>query len=54
MKLITFQTFDALKSLINNGELICDERYIDLEKSGPTYNWVLEKMEKFVPNNTKA
>ena len=42
MKLITFQTFDALKSLINNGELICDERYIDLEKSGPTYNWVLK------------
>lgn len=54
MKLVTFQTFDALKSLINNGELICDESYIDLEKMGNTYNWVLEKMEKNVPNNTNA
>lgn len=54
MKLVTFQTFGALKSLINNGELICDETYIDLKKLGSTYNWVLEKMEKSVPNNTKA
>lgn len=54
MKLVTFQTFDALKSLINNGELICDEKYIEIEKAGPTYNWVLEKMQELVPNNTKA
>lgn len=54
MKLVTFQTFDALKSLINNGELICDEKYINLKKAGPTYKWVLEKMNEFVPNNTFA
>lgn len=54
MKLVTFQTFDALKFLINNGELICDEKYIEIEKVGPTYNWVLEKMNKLVPNKTKV
>ncbi len=54
MKLVTFQTFDALKNLINNGELICDENYINLEKSGLAYKWVLEKMNKVVKNNTKA
>lgn len=54
MKLITFQTIDALKSLINNEELICDEKYIDINKAGPTYQWVLEQMNKYVPNKTKA
>ncbi len=54
MKLVTFQTFDALKSLINNGELICDQKYINIKKAGPTYEWVLEKMNKAVPNNKKA
>ena len=54
MKLITFQTMEALKSLVNNGELICDEKYIDMKKAGPTYQWVLEKMNEHVPNKTKA
>lgn len=54
MKLITFQTMEALKSLINNGELICDEKYIDMKKAGPTYQWVLEKMNEHVPNKTKS
>lgn len=54
MKLVTFQTFDALKSLIKNGELICDEKYINLKKAGPTYKWVLEKMNELIPNNVNA
>ena len=32
MKLITFQTMEALKNIINNGELIFDEKYIDIKK----------------------
>lgn len=54
MKLVTFQSFEALKSLIKNGYLICDDKYIDKKKADPIYNWVLEKMNKQVDNNTKA
>lgn len=54
MKLVTFQTMDALRNLINNGELICDEKYIDMKKSAPTYKWIKEKMEEYVPNKTQA
>lgn len=54
MKLVTFQTLDALKYLINHGELICDEKYINLEKAGSTYTWLLEKMNVAIPNLTKA
>ena len=42
---------DALKELINNGYLECKEQYIDLKKAGPTYIWVLEKMNKMIPND---
>ena len=54
MKLITFQTMDALKYLINNKELICESKYIDIQKMGPTYKWVIEKMKEFIPNQTKS
>lgn len=54
MKLITFQTMAALKNLINNGYLECDEKYIELQKAGPTYKWVLEKMQESVVNDTEA
>ena len=50
MKLITFQTSEALKNLIKNGYLECDEEYIDFKKSGYTYEWVLEKMNEKIPN----
>lgn len=49
-KLVTFQINDALKQLINKGYLDCNEKYIDLKKAGPTYGWILEKMNKFIPN----
>lgn len=41
---------DALKELINNGYLECNEKFINLEKAGPTYKWVLEKMNMQITN----
>ena len=54
MKLITFQSLNALKDLINKGYLECNEKYIDLKKSDIIYSWVLEKMNKQVKNNTTS
>ena len=42
-----------IKYLINNGYLICNDNYID-NKYKLTYSWVLEKMNKYVKNNTNA
>lgn len=44
MKLITFQSMEALKYLINNEELICDDKYMEKEKREKTYNWIVDKM----------
>ncbi len=52
MKLVTFQSMEACKDLINKGYLECKEGYIDLKKAGPTYQWVLEKMEENVKKET--
>ncbi|MBQ7307875.1 MAG: DUF3841 domain-containing protein [Clostridia bacterium] len=54
MRLITFQSYEALKFLINNGYLICDEKYINMQKSKMTYDWVIEKMQEIIKNNTEA
>lgn len=54
MKLITFQTLEALKDLINKGYLECKEEYIDLRKAGVTYSWVLEKMNSQIPARSHA
>ena len=54
MKLVTFQSMESLKFLEKNGYLICDEKYIDLNKAQYVYKWVLEKMNKNVKNNTNA
>ena len=48
MKLVTFQSFDALKNLFNKGYLECDESKINKEKSGTTYDWIVEKMNEVV------
>ena len=40
MKLVTFQSIEALNFLRKNNYLICDEKYINKEKVGDTYNWV--------------
>lgn len=54
MKLVSFQSMEALKRLIDNGYLEADERYIDIKKVGPTYEWVVEKMNECVPNEHNA
>ena len=55
MKLVTFQSIDALKSLVNKGYLECDEKYINFDKVGYPYRWILEKMNLSMENkyNTK-
>ena len=50
MKLVSFQSMDAFKQLIEKGYLEADERYIDMNKMGPTYDWVVEKMNETIPN----
>ena len=52
MKLVTFQRMEVLKELINNGELICNEKYIDIKKAGLSYNWIVEKMNNVIENRT--
>ena len=54
MKLVTFQSMEALKSLINNGVLICDDKFINNKKAGPTYSWVIEKMNKMINNENNC
>lgn len=54
MKLVTFQSMDTLKDLVNKGYLECDESKINIEKAGPTYSWVLEKMNKLIKNPTNS
>ena len=46
MKLVTFQSLDAVKDLFEKGYLECNRSKIDIKKAGPTYNWVIEKMNK--------
>ena len=55
MKLVTFQTIDAVKDLFKKGYLETDESKIDFKKLGTTYLWILDKMNEKVanPNNTK-
>ena len=54
LKLVTFQSFDALKDLINKGYLECNEEYIDLRKAGVAYSWVLEKMDGKIEGKMNA
>lgn len=50
MKLVSFQSMEALRKLIDQGYLEADERYINLNKMGHTYEWVVEKMNEYVPH----
>lgn len=54
MKLVSFQSMGALRDLVNKGYLEVDEKYINLKKAGPTYDWVLEKMSERVKNRGNA
>ena len=51
MKLVTFQSYDALKFLINNGYLECDAKKVDLSKTDKVYNYIISKMNKSIKNN---
>ena len=44
MKLITFQSLEAVNDLFKKGYLECDEKKIDIRKFGIIYKWVIEKM----------
>ena len=54
MKLVTFQSIEALKSLINNGYLECEEKYVNIDKVGYAYDYILEKMNKVIKNKNNV
>ena len=50
MKLVTFQTIEAVNDLFKKGYLECNKNKINIEKAGPTYKWVINKMNERIPN----
>ena len=50
MKLITFQSLDAMKDLFKKGYLESNEEKINLDKVGTTYKWVINQMNEKVNN----
>lgn len=50
MKLVSFQSMEALKDLVGKGYLEADETRIDRKRMGPTYDWVVEKMSERIGN----
>lgn len=55
MKLVTFQSMESLKSLIANGYLETNPKFINFDKVGYAYSWIVDKMNRKVLNkyNTK-
>ena len=51
MRLVTFQSFDFLKTLFDKGYLECDSKKINLNKVGYAYDWIVEKMNETVKNS---
>ncbi len=52
MKLVTFQTKEALDVLKKTGILITNEAYIDLKKYSVPYDWIVHEMrQKICPRN---
>lgn len=55
MKLVTFQSIDAVKDLLKKGYLECNSSAnINMSKVGYAYNWITEKMNKTVKNEFKT
>lgn len=52
MKLVTFQSMEALKVLVQNGYLECDDSYVNTDKMGVAYEWILEQMQRKVPRES--
>ena len=46
MRLVTFQSFEAIKDLFNKGYLECNKDKINMEKVGYAYSWIVEKMNQ--------
>lgn len=46
MKLITFQSLDAVKDLFKKGYIECDKTRVNLDKMGKTYEWITKKMNE--------
>lgn len=54
MKLVTFQSIDAVKDLLEKGYLECNSSNININKVGYAYNWITEKMNELVKNEFEA
>jgi len=54
MRLVTFQSYEALEFLIKNKYLICYLKKVNISKSGKTYDWVVEKMQHQIQNENNA
>lgn len=54
MKLVTFQSFEAVNDLFKKGYLECNKDKIDIVKAGPTYKWIVNKMNERILNTNKA
>lgn len=54
MKLITFQSIDAVKDLFKKGYLECDKNKVEIDKFGTTYKWVISKMNERILNPNKV
>lgn len=54
MKLVTFQSMDALKSLIEKGYLECNSKYVNKKKIGIVYNWLVNKMNESIKNENEV
>ena len=54
MKLVTFQSKEALEFLNKNGYLVCNEQYINKLKVGDTYNWIIDRMKGVKCNKYNA
>ena len=54
MKLVTFQTLEAVNDLFKKGYLECNKSKINMEKVGPTYKWVINKMNEKVLNSNEV
>ena len=44
MKLITFQSIEALEFLNNNGYLICDDSHAPSDKYSSSYKFIIDNM----------
>ncbi len=54
MRLITFQSMDAVRALFQLGYLQCDEQYVNPGKYAFVYDWVIAKMADRIKNTTTA